>query len=414
MRLDAKTVSRLELPDDRDDVIHFDGALRGFGYRLRRSANGAVLRSWVCQYRTGNVQRRVRIGSDLLSAAEARQQAERVLAHVQLGTDVQAAKAERRARDKVKFRPLVDQYLQEMTTQVRRRFGEVRRPSTLKAMTIYLMTGDHFRPLHNMAIDAVKHSDVASCLRRIRQNTSETNAALARARLNSFFVWCMHEGFATTNPVALTRKPEQAAERSRTFSDNELKRIWVACGDPYLGDFGKIVRLLLCIPARRSEVGGMRWDELTLDGPEPTWRLPATRVKSHHSIVYPLLPTALSVLADVPQRVERDCLFGQSYAGGFSAWYESKKKLDAKVGFDDWYLHDARRSIATRLHAAGTEPPIVEATLNHRTFRAGVASTYNKHDYLPQIRVALTLWEDCLRTLLEGGEREVVSLPKKS
>ena len=50
MKLDAKTVATLKL-GGKNDAIHFDGEMAGFGFRLRLGAGGKVLRSWVVQYK---------------------------------------------------------------------------------------------------------------------------------------------------------------------------------------------------------------------------------------------------------------------------------------------------------------------------------------------------------------------------
>lgn len=72
MRLDAKTVTGLRLPDGKADVIHFDSALPGFGFRLRASGN-EVRKSWVVQYRRAGGTRRMLLGSaEVLSAEQAR------------------------------------------------------------------------------------------------------------------------------------------------------------------------------------------------------------------------------------------------------------------------------------------------------------------------------------------------------
>ena len=62
MRLDKNTVASLGLPDGASDKIHFDGELSGFGYRVRRSASGALLRSYVAQYRSNGASKRLLIG----------------------------------------------------------------------------------------------------------------------------------------------------------------------------------------------------------------------------------------------------------------------------------------------------------------------------------------------------------------
>ena len=100
MRLDAKTVAALAL-DGKTDAIHFDDSMPGFGYRLRRSAGGKVLRSWVVQYKRAGATRRLLLGSaEVLSAEQARQQAKKVLGKVALGEDPQGDRRERRDKDK--------------------------------------------------------------------------------------------------------------------------------------------------------------------------------------------------------------------------------------------------------------------------------------------------------------------------
>jgi hypothetical protein len=58
----------------------------------------------------------------------------------------------------------------------------------------------------------------------------------------------------------------------------------------------------------------------------------------------------------------------------------------------------------------GIQPHIVEAVLNHATFRKGSARPYNLATYEREMRTALALWADHLRSIIEGGERKIVSL----
>ena len=45
MKLTDKAIAALVLPADKRDVIFFDDALTGFGYRLRAGAGGRLLRT---------------------------------------------------------------------------------------------------------------------------------------------------------------------------------------------------------------------------------------------------------------------------------------------------------------------------------------------------------------------------------
>src|SRR5262245_29499296 len=88
------------LPGDKSDTILFDDELTGFGLRLRRASGGKVIRNWIVAYRAHGRQRRMIVGSaEVLSAAEARKKAKKLLAEVELGGDPQADKADRREKD---------------------------------------------------------------------------------------------------------------------------------------------------------------------------------------------------------------------------------------------------------------------------------------------------------------------------
>jgi hypothetical protein len=78
------TVQSLALPEGKDDKIFFDDDLPGFGVRLRRTG-GKV---WVVQYHIGYRTRRITLGPvAVLTPVQARAEARKLLAAVQLGRD---------------------------------------------------------------------------------------------------------------------------------------------------------------------------------------------------------------------------------------------------------------------------------------------------------------------------------------
>jgi len=57
----------------------------------------------------------------------------------------------------------------------------------------------------------------------------------------------------------------------------------------------------------------------------------------------------------------------------------------------------------------GVAPHIIEAILNHQSgHKAGPAGIYNRSSYEREVRAALGLWEDHVRTLVDGCERKVI------
>ena len=145
----------------------------------------------------------------------------------------------------------------------------------------------------------------------------------------------------------------------------------------------------------------MSWGELDLDA--ATWTIPAARAKNKRALTLPLMPMAFNIVRSVPKRASRDHLFGVHHARGFSSWARAKDTLDAKLDIAEWNVHDIRRSVATRMADLGVAPHVIEQILNHQSgHKRGVAGIYNRSSYEREVRAALALWSDHIRTLVEG------------
>jgi integrase len=277
--------------------------------------------------------------------------------------------------------------------------NDSRRASSLNITRLYLLRGDYFKPLHTKPINAVTKADVATRLNHIIANNSANTASRARAHLSAFFTWAMKEGIAEANPVIGTNEPEGNAERDRVLSNDELRAVWNACGDD---EYGKIVKLLILTGCRRDEIGGLRWSEIDMDA--GTMTIPGTRTKNHHPLTLPITGMMRDILESVPQMVSRDPLFGVR-AGGFTGW--RRCRLNHGIT-KPWQIRDIRRSVATGMADIGIQPHIIEAVLNHRSgHKAGVAGIYNRSSYDREVRNALAVWSEHVRSL---NERKVVPL----
>jgi integrase len=396
MKLDSRIVASLKLPDGKLDAIHFDDTLSGFGYRLRRSGD-EVRRSWVVQYRHAGASRRLLIGSaEVLGADQARAAAKKILAKVALGEDPQAEKATRRSADKFILATVVVDFLTVKNGAVR--------PRTFVEAQRYLC-GPYFKPLHSMPIDQIMRRDVATQLLAIAREKGAQTAKKARSALSDFFKWAMGQGLTDTNPVVGTNRPKTAPPRERVLSDKELRAIWREVGDDDFkagnDDFGRIIRLLILLGQRRTEVGGMQWQEIDLES--GTWTIPAIRSKNKREHKLSLPPLALDIITNTPRLVGRNFVFG-SRAGGYTSWNRPKRLLDAKLGdqVGPWTLHDLRRSFCTRLADLGVLPHVIEAAVNHQSgHKRGPAGVYNRSVYVNEVRAALALWSDHIRSLGE-------------
>jgi integrase len=216
-------------------------------------------------------------------------------------------------------------------------------------------------------------------------------------------------GLAESNPVIGSIQPKDCEIGTHVLTDAEIATVWRACGND---DFGRVVKLLLLTGARKKEIGGLSWAELDTDN--GTWTLPAERAKNGRAHTLPLPPMAWSIIEEVPHRASRDHLFGIWSKDGFSNW-DAKDAFDKSLGdtvrpFD---LHDLRRTVATGMADIGVQPHVIEQILNHVSgHRAGVAGIYNRSSYEREVRAALALWTDHVRTLVDGSARKVLLMPQ--
>jgi integrase len=370
----------------------------GFGLRLRRASRGRILRHWVFQYRQHGRTRRMIIGSaDTVTLAQALEKAHKLHAEVELGGDPQAKKVERREKDSLSLRSVVSDYLAQKTGV---------KEGTLRMLRTYLEGPLYLRPLHGVPLDQISRKDIAARLLAVSRASGAPTAIAFRSALSSLFVWAMQMGLTEHNPVVNSFKPPTPDSRDRVLRDPELAAIWNALED---GDYAKLIKLLVCTGCRRSEVGGMKWTEFSDD--MSTWSLPKERAKNAKEHKLPVPPLMSEIIKSIPRRDGFDLLFGWKH--GFTGWSIGKRALDKKLGLKPWTHHDIRRSVATGLANIGVQPHVVEQILNHQSgHKRGPAGIYNRSVYTNEVRAALALWSDHLRTLVEGGERKIVPMQR--
>jgi integrase len=394
MKLIKANMARIEADfaaSGKSDQIVFDDSMKRFGLRLRASGR----KTWIIQYEQFGCSRRVSLGdASVVNPDQARDLAKKLLANVDLGNDPGEERAEAKIQAKRKLKSVVEQYLQAREWELR--------PSTFAEVKRYLTVT--FKRLHTMPIKAIQRADVASVLRD-KANESLVAARQARSAASTFFGWAVGEGFIEHNPVSDTNRFKLRPARDRVLSDAELAQVWNAC---LHDDYGKIVRLLILTGARRDEIAAMEWSELDQDN--RTWTLPAERSKNHRSLTLTLPPLAWDIIECTTHRAFNEHLFG-SGKHGFTHWMP-KAALDKRSGVSNWTIHDLRRTAATGMATLGVLPHVVEAVLNHTTNRSGVAGIYNRATYSREIKTALAMWADHIRSITDNTERKIIPISR--
>jgi integrase len=376
--------------------IVFDETMPGFGLRIR-VGDKKQHRTYIAQYKLGSKHRRITLGNVAkVTLEDAKQRAKIIFGKVADGKDPANEKAEARQTASHTLGAKIADYLEAKAAAMKpRSYEETKRHLE-----------SHWKPLHGLALSGIGRANVAAQVSTIAKGSGPVAANRSRASLSAFFRWAIGEGLCDQNPVAGTNKQEEAGPRERSLSDAEAATVWLAAPE---NDYGRIVQLILLTGCRRDEIGSLQWPEINLK--DKTITLPGERTKNKQTHVVPLSDSATAILKKIPQRGNRDFVFG-SGRNGYSGWSKSKAGIDNAAKLKGaWTLHDLRRTVRTGLGKLGVQPHIAEAVMNHLPPK--LIRTYDRNTYAAEKRDALDKWATHLKTVVaQATGANVTSLRK--
>ncbi len=425
--------------DGRDRVI-WDEALPRFGLRVTPAGR----RIYLVQYRAKagpgvpSVTRKARIGEhdgDLWNVTKARAAAKKLLGPVDGGGDPLAereAKAEAAERAKVEAADASARAAAVAEARERDRFETVAERYIVQALgekrsareTARLLRQGPAAEWHGRHVAAIRRVDVADLIDAIRKRSPAT-ARLSYSALRGFFAWCIERELVDVSPCDHVKAPPRPPARDRVLSDEELAAVWK--GADALGfPFGPVIKLLMLTGQREGEVAGMVWSEVDVSA--ASWIIPKERTKNGREHVVDLSAEALAIIEAVPRTGE--LLFparraparkhprkaGDTAARPVVGFAAAKRLLDSDTarktkdplptaGLAPWRLHDLRRTAATGMAGMSFPPHVVERVLNHASgVTGGLVGVYQRHEYRPERKAALTAWGTRVAAIIGGEE----------
>ncbi len=374
MKITKANVGKLVCPPGQDEVAFADDEVSGLVLRTRSS--GA--RAWYLRFRDAHGRsHRLKIGdAKALSPDDARELARKAVRDVAGGANPVAER--KAARQAVLCEELFGLYLAHAET--------VQRPSTFVNARRHLTR--NCASIAKEPVATLSRATVRELRDRLLGMVGPVQANRTLTTLSGCWSWALRNGIIPegSNPASYIDKyPEQARERVLTM--DELRAIWK--GTRGGSRYDRLVRTIILTVVRRAEAGGMAWSELNGN----LWTVPAARMKGGvaHEVVLPAL-----ALEQLPARDNYRCVFGTETP--FGRWSGAKTRLNKAVGFDDWGLHDVRRTFSTEMNARKlADPHIVEAVLAHIGAKGGVAGVYNMASYRQEKAAALEAWVQLLK-----------------
>lgn len=165
---------------------------------------------------------------------------------------------------------------------------------------------------------------------------------------------------------------------------------------------------------RPGELRAAEWKEFNLEGPHPTWTIPAARRKLKKSDkenpkmpphLVPLSRQAVAILEEL-----KPLTSGGRYL--FPSIRDRKRPMSEntinaslrRLGYDKDTMtgHGFRHMASTLLNEMGFRPDAIERQLGHK--EPGVRGIYNKAEHLPERRKMMQAWAEYLDDLREGRQ----------
>lgn len=412
------------IPSGRDYVI-WDSELPGFGLRVFASGK----RSYVLQYRSLGRSRRYTIGLHGVWTPEAA----RLEAKAQLG---RIARGDNPAEEKqldhkaLTVKQLCDLYRADLEAGLI--LGKGGRPKTAK--TIYTDLGRikrHIIPLlGTRRVKDLTRADANKLLKDVMAGKTRASVKTDKLRgksivrggagtasrtlglFGAILTYAINAGIIDSNPAHGIRKPKDQV-RQRRLTEAEYRMLGQILAeirsDQTFATTADIIRLLVLTGCRRSEIIGLRWDEVDFEG--SCLRLAESKEG------YSIRPVGLPVLEFLEERLlyaDGDFVFtGLRNSPVFGAFPHQWDRIFKGSALHGITAHVLRHSFASLANDLGFTEVTIAALVGHA--KGSVTSKY-----IHTLDTALVMAADTIagyiKGLLDGEEfkRTAYSLDRGS
>lgn len=247
---------------------------------------------------------------------------------------------------------------------------------TLKATTAHEQKNLMRRFPFTKPVSAITLNDIQRVLEDMPRGSARSCFNIIRTFLN----WCVENDYLEKSP--LKKSPYKPSSRDRLLSDQEVQQIWTESRNHAV--FGVIIRLALLTGQRIGQISEFQphWVEADLIV------FPATIMKSNQDHALPLTDAIRNEL--------------ENHRPLISLSRPMEKFRDA-LEVEHFTLHDFRRYFSSTMAKLKVPIDVTEAILDHRSgSRSQIQRIYDRHDRLPEIRDALTLYHQHLSRFCEG------------
>lgn len=356
LALNASLIESLENPEIGQKIV-WDSILKGFGIRLTKNS-----KTFVCESRVAGRKRRVTIGKySILTVADARKEAKKLLGQMASDVDPNQKKAEARARS-ITLKEALDTYIKQRVSSGRLK------SSTAKTYQRHAQS--YFSDWLNKDLKSITPT-VAT--RRFDKLTDERGPQVANLAFREFRAVYNRARAATAsdsgeyllppNPCdrfTHLEKWHRQTPRSGHLPDEQFQPFFEALRTSESPAFADFAELLIRTGLRRNEAATLRWSDINMDYRTLTIR--AEIAKNGTSLTLPLAEQTHALF-----RRRLDAAPSATAVFATSQRYDPRKSLlrfRKQISLEITF-HDLRRTAATVAQRSGMPYGFLKAMLNH-------------------------------------------------
>ncbi|MCX9067292.1 site-specific integrase [Citrobacter portucalensis] len=226
---------------------------------------------------------------------------------------------------------------------------------------------DHIRPaMGMMLLSDITPSSILRLQQKLTTPLSPATCNRIIVLIKAMFTWAGRQGLTTEHPARIVSLLRENNARQRYFSEEEIRRIFIAADDDSNPVAARYVKLLLLTGLRKDELRLAKWEHL--DAIKRTLWLPET--KNGYGRIVHLNTLAMEVIRTLPTQKGNPWLFiGRKEKMPLNNPTKAFRRIMFRAGIFDKEvcIHTCRHSVAALIVSHGGTLYDVQAQLGHRS-----------------------------------------------
>jgi integrase len=396
----------------------FDRGIRGFGIRVfanglktftvRYTLHGKQQRRWIGIYRNP----RGAVGGEI-TFSEARAEAERIISEARNGRDPFLSEALLRRADISSFEGVCERFLADPAPGRRGRpLSQATRQGLVRIVRKELVPAWGRRDPNSIQRQEIQLWARGIAYGKDRKKPAPYLANRAADYMAMIYSWAVRREILRYTPFLGFEKPFEEQPRTRSFSNDEIRRLIAALAQAPK-QVAAVWLMLLYTGNRLRETLRLEW--AWIDFEKKHLVLPATVTKNRRPHLVPLVQGPVELLEMIRGLDPKSPYVFPGPDGKPLRWMQrASEAVLSNAGIEDGRHHDTRRILQTNMAELGVAPHVADMILNHAVKGAPRSRAhYDMYHYIPEKRDALTRWTQRLTEIVGHDPNTVTKAERR-